>query len=259
MKKLLTYLFVSSLILAPTRIVVAEGATKITDEVSISTATANPKVEVPANQFEGKYSALAKKVSPSVVRIVVTIKYIDIFTGQEAIGHILGSGVFISPNGHILTCAHLFNEGDIVQIEITTQNGDTVVAEKLFVSPEKDLALLKVSYPLENAYSPVSDRDYPEIGEEVLAVGHPLDLEWTVTNGIISGLHRFIRDNQDCEQTNAVINPGNSGGPLFDMEGNVIGINVMTVGALPIPNWSGNGFAVSIKEINDFLDKFRGL
>lgn len=227
-----------------------------TPQIDISTEVSNPQVIE-----KSKYEVLADKLVPTVVSIRVTYLGYNSENGTLVPqGAVFGSGVFISDSGHVLTCAHLFEHRYIDSVTIMTHSQEVVIGKILYVSHEKDLALLKSAYDFKDLqYAKVSSRMSVKRGEEVLAIGHPLSLGWSVTNGIISGLDRFLRRNQKTIQTNAVINPGNSGGPLFDMNGHVIGINVMLTGTWGIPMWSGQGFAVAPDEINNFLDLFRGL
>jgi S1-C subfamily serine protease len=167
-----------------------------------------------------------------------------------------GAGVFISKYGHILTCAHILDDhNDIVTVE--SYNMQVYPADILSVDTKRDLALLKI-----DAYTPwYSKTAYPgtlKVGQEVLTVGHPFNFNWTVTHGIISALNR---DNfqYNLMQTNAAINPGNSGGPLFNLKGEVVGINVQIYSPVPVPVNSGIGFAVEAGQIWEFLTKFKGV
>ena len=198
---------------------------------------------------------LAEIALPAIVAITVDYSYLDWENIHER-ARTMGSGVFISSNGHILTCAHLF-EGIVDRITIEMQNGYIVSGELLNVSYTKDLALVKV-YEEDTEFLTVSEEDV-KIGQKIYAAGHPLGLMWTFTQGIVSGLDRKHVSKQDLIQTDAVINPGSSGGPLVNVMGEIVGINVRIKGNFPIPNWSGQGFAVAPHELRDYLDKFRGL
>lgn len=188
---------------------------------------------------------------------------------------ILGSGVFITPEGHILTCAHLFQFGDIslfgiplfkfnkiTNITVIMSNGDIMAGEVVGLDAGSDLALVKVGFHQKYPYAKLGKRGSLRVGDETVAIGHPLGLEWTLTNGIISGLHRngdLPKD--DLIQMTTLISPGNSGGPLVNMDGEVIGINsrmiILQMGLGGVP--SGHGLSVSIDSIQDFLDTYRGL
>lgn len=162
----------------------------------------------------------------------------------------LGSGVFISPNGHILTCAHLF-EGNFSTITVILANGHKQKAKLLYSDKDKDLALLKID--AHTSYAVLMTEEL-QIGEEVMAVGNPEGLEFSVTHGIVSYVDRNVDEPYTFTQTDAPINPGNSGGPLFNLKGELVGIN-----SLKISDTDGLGFAISPTTIKDFLDMFRGL
>lgn len=208
-----------------------------------------------------KYVALSKMVLPTTntiaVRTVVeetwiTIKdgHLDIETSTAAV-KILGSGVFISPSGHILTCAHLFNVGVSSTITVETHNNHKYTAQLLYKDDEKDLALVKVD--LQTKFAKLATKQ-AQIGQEVLAVGNPDGLKFSVTHGIISYINRDINEPYLYVQTDAPINPGNSGGPLFNTNGELIGINARKIGGA-----DGLGFAISQDTIKDFLGLFKEL
>lgn len=162
---------------------------------------------------------------------------------------IYGSGVFISPQGHILTCGHLFDMGHST-ITITLNNGDSLKGTLLYEDRAKDLALVKIEgvYP----YATLTTRSL-KVGREVIAVGNPQVLDFSVTHGIISRINRDINEGYTFTQTDAPINPGNSGGPLFDLNGDLVGINARK------EEGDGLGFAISPETIKEFLRMFKGL
>lgn len=162
----------------------------------------------------------------------------------------LGAGVFISPNGHLLTCAHLFHPTNSL-ITVVTVDGVRLPATLLYKDGKRDLALLKV-----DAHTPYVRlaKNEPTTGQEVIAIGNPLGLNWTVSHGIVSTLNRDIGEGFAFTQIDAPINQGNSGGPLFNMNGELIGIN-----ARKEMDTDGIAFAISLKTINEFLDLFRGV
>lgn len=162
--------------------------------------------------------------------------------GQEVNG--MGAGVIIDPRGYILTNQHVVQ--DVRRIDVTLHDGRQLVARLIARDPETDLALIKVD----------TDQALPVIqcgtssdlmrGERVIAIGNPFGYHHTVTEGIISALHRDIPVNgvheyPDLIQTDASINPGNSGGPLLNADGFMIGVNAaVRIGA------QGIGFAIPI-------------
>lgn len=165
-------------------------------------------------------------VSPSVV--VITTEQVVYSTwswyGQSQVQSGAGSGVIISSDGYIMTCAHVISGASNIIVTIgETDYTATVVGE----DDDSDIAILKIEA---DGLTPavMGDSDSLTVGEEVVAVGNPLgELGGTVTNGIISALNRSVSvegKNMTLIQTNASVSPGNSGGGLFNMAGELIGI-----------------------------------
>ena len=138
-----------------------------------------------------------------------------------------GSGVIISPDGYIITNSHVVNNAD--KIEITTNDNQSFEASLIGSDEQNDIALLKINSEDDLPYATFGDSDSTEIGEWVLAVGNPFNLNSTVTAGIISAKSRNLdpsgRTTQSYIQTDAAVNPGNSGGALVNTKGELIGIN----------------------------------
>ena len=184
--------------------------------------------------------------------------FFERFFGQmprERKQHSLGSGVIIDPvKGFILTNNHVVANAD--EISVRLDNGKDYEAEVVGRDPKTDLALIKTKKKMDTTASePLGDSDKAQVGEWVMAIGNPFGLERTVTVGIISAKGRVIGAGpyDDFLQTDAAINPGNSGGPLFNMKGEVIGINTAIVAS-----GQGIGFAIPInlaKEILPQLEK----
>lgn len=156
-----------------------------------------------------------------------------------------GSGVIISPDGYIVTNNHVISGAN--QVEIVLNDKQKYVAKIIGADPSTDIALLKID--AENlAFLPFANSDSVRVGEWVLAVGNPFNLESTVTAGIVSAKGRSINildDNAAIEsfiQTDAAVNPGNSGGALVDLSGQLIGVN--TAIASPTGTFAGYSFAV---------------
>jgi hypothetical protein len=134
-------------------------------------------------------------------------------------GDALGSGVLVSPDGFVVTAAHVVENAG--SVEVTLDQGSTLPAEVLRVDPTRDVALLHIpgmNHPC------LSGGSAPAVGTEVYAIGSPVhpDLGSSVTRGVVSGV-RTVKGEQ-LIQTDASINPGNSGGPLVDLQGRVVGI-----------------------------------
>lgn len=135
----------------------------------------------------------------------------------------LGSGFIVSADGKILTNAHVVEGADEVRVKLSDRTEK--VAKVLGIDKATDVALLKIDA---KNLRPVKfgDSDKLEVGEWVLAIGSPFSLEYTATHGIVSALGRELNSNYvPFIQTDVPVNPGNSGGPLFNMRGEVVGIN----------------------------------
>ena len=154
----------------------------------------------------------------------------------------LGSGFIIDPTGYIVTNNHVIEGAD--QISVTLNDGTTLPAKLIGRDEKTDLALLKVVPKKPLPAAQFGDSDKARIGEWVIAIGNPFGLGGTVTAGIVSARNRDINSGpyDDFIQTDAPINRGNSGGPLFDMDGNVVGVN----SAIYSPTGGSVGIAFSI-------------
>ena len=169
-----------------------------------------------------------------------------------------GSGVIISSDGYIVTNHHVIENSD--QINITTNDNQSYVAEVIGSDEQNDIALLKINSNTDFEYAVFGDSDSTEIGEWVLAVGNPFNLTSTVTAGIISAKSRNLdptgRTTQSYIQTDAAVNPGNSGGALINNKGELIGIN--TAIQTQTGSYVGYSFAVpsniAKKVIEDILE-----
>jgi Do/DeqQ family serine protease len=168
-----------------------------------------------------------------------------------------GSCVIISSKGYIVTNNHVIDQAD--DIEITLSNNDTYKAKLIGTDPSTDLALLQIK---EDGLPAVQfgNSDQVEVGEWVIAVGNPFNLNSTVTAGIVSAKGRninIIDDKSAIEafiQTDAAINPGNSGGALVRLNGELIGIN--TAIASPTGSYTGYGFAIPANIVSKVVEDF---
>lgn len=215
------------------------------------------------------FTKAAEKVMPAVVHITSTQKYAanrqmqqipepfrDFFgpqqRGQQGPRRGSGSGVIINRDGYIVTNNHVIDNAD--EIEVTLHDNRTFVAEVIGTDPSTDLGLIKIKSE-DLPYLPIVNSNNVKVGEWVLAVGNPFNLNSTVTAGIVSAKGRNIgilnnatqsnRQNTSIEsfiQTDAAVNPGNSGGALTNLNGDLIGIN--TAIASPTGAYSGYSFAV---------------
>ncbi len=226
------------------------------------------------------FTIAAEKVMPAVVFIRSTqeggnnneeVQSVDPFRdffgprGPQGPSQSSGSGVIISEEGYIVTNNHVVQDADMV--EVTLYDNRTFKAEVIGTDPDTDLALVKINEKGLPSLSFV-DSDKSKVGEWVLAVGNPYNLNSTVTAGIISAKGRNInilnRNSGEGStaiesfiQTDAAINPGNSGGALVELNGGLLGIN--TAIASPTGSYSGYGFAVPsniVSKIVEDLMKF---
>ncbi len=156
----------------------------------------------------------------------------------------LGTGMIMDKNGYILTNNHVV--AGATEIKVLLANGERYPAKLIGTDPKTDLAVIKISADKPLPHVTFGDSDKVEVGQWVVAIGHPRGLDQTVTQGIISAKHRRgIMDPstyQDYLQTDAAINPGNSGGPLLNLRGEVIGINAAIV--TQSGGFEGIGFAI---------------
>jgi S1-C subfamily serine protease len=200
-------------------------------------------------------AAVAEKASDSVVGITTRETFRDFF-GTEKVQEGIGSGVIVREDGYILTNSHVISDGNSDSIEVLFSDGSTASAEVLWYESLLDLAIIKVNKTNLKA-AELGDSDDLVVGEPVVAIGNPLslDLDRTVTSGIVSGLDRTLRIDEYSEiepliQTDASINPGNSGGPLLNAQGEVIGINTAKMTSA-----EGLGFSIPINEAKPILNK----
>lgn len=180
---------------------------------------------------------------------------------QEQIG--TGSGVIISEDGYIVTNNHVIK--DATELEVTLNNKKAYKAKLIGTDAKMDIALLKIDSEDKLPYSTFADSDQVKVGEWVLAVGNPYNLNSTVTAGIVSAKARNLDTNgiQSFIQTDAAVNPGNSGGALVNTRGELIGINTMI--SSPTGSYAGYSFAIPsnitrkiIEDIMEFGNVQRG-
>ncbi len=221
----------------------------------------NPNVQSPV-------IAVAKAVSPSVVRVVVHTTLVSnsnpfgemspffkkffgfqMPTPEERQVESLGSGIIFNSKGYILTNYHVV--AGAKEAEITLLNGKKYKGIVVGGDPTNDLAVIKIEAP-EGVTFPAAtlgDSNKVHVGEYAIAIGNPFGLDYTVTQGIVSAVNREVPKPNgngyyyNMIQTNAAINPGNSGGPLVDIHGRVIGINTAIISP---SQGQGLGFAIPI-------------
>ncbi|MDR5652507.1 DegQ family serine endoprotease [Ruixingdingia sedimenti] len=234
------------------------------------------------------FADLADKVSPAVVNITTSTTipartdesplvpegspFEDLFRdfldrnnrGEPAPrrGQALGSGFVISEDGFIVTNNHVIEGADEIEVEFF--GGNRLKAKVVGTDPKTDIALLKVESETPLAHVPFGDSNAARVGDWVMAMGNPLGQGFSVSAGIVSARGRTLSGTyDDYLQTDAAINRGNSGGPLFNMDGQVVGVNT----AILSPNGGsiGIGFAMAsnvvskvVAQLRDFGETRRG-
>jgi serine protease Do len=226
-------------------------------------APAEKEVSVPG---QSSLAPLIKRLRPAVVNISTTTltkhpargrstpeeEFFERFFGRpgpdqprEFKGSSLGSGFIINAEGYILTNNHVVKDATEIRVKLTDNREFS--ASVIGKDPVTDVALIKLkNTPKDLPTVVLGDSDQLEQGDFVLALGSPFGLSDTATFGIISAKHRSVNGGtyDDFIQTDAAINPGNSGGPLFNLRGEVVGINTMILA--PQGTFVGVGFAVPI-------------
>ncbi len=211
-----------------------------TGSLQTGNAPTTPIPTLTGNNIEAVREAVIARVKPAVVQVNVA----------TSSGNQLGSGVVIDRRGYIVTNNHVIDGASTIQVVLN--DGKQLPAQLVGTDPADDLAVLKITPPASGlTVATLGDSSKLLVGQDVLAIGNPLGITQTVTNGIISALGRTVSEDQtgatlpDTIQTDAPINPGNSGGALVDLQGNLIGIP--TIGAID-PEFrtpaNGVGFAI---------------
>jgi serine protease Do len=167
----------------------------------------------------------------------------------------LGSGFIIDPSGYVITNNHVIADAD--QITVTLNDGTALPAKLVGRDEKTDLALLKVKPAKPLPATRLGDSDRARVGDWVIAIGNPFGLGSTVTAGIVSARNRDINAGpyDDFIQTDAPINRGNSGGPLFDMDGNVVGVNSAIFS--PTGGSVGIGFSIPSNLVKDIVGQLK--
>ena len=208
---------------------------------------------------------VAEKVLPSIVGINVTYSVNSIFYNNQSVATASGSGVIISEDGYVLTNNHVVNSnssssyyelGKANKITVSLYNDDTEYeAEIVGTDEQTDLAVIKIDKDGLTA-AELGDSSSVKVGEFCMAIGNPLGLGSTVTDGIVSAVDREVTDEDGntyvAIQTNAAINSGNSGGALVNSQGQVIGINTLKIAGDGV---EGVGFAIPIDSTKDIYEQ----
>jgi putative serine protease PepD len=190
------------------------------------------------NSIEAQQEAAIAKIEPSVVELQVTT-----FQGEA-----IGSGVIIDANGDIVTNNHVVSGEQSIQVVLS--NGKTEQGQLVGTAAADDLAVVRIAPFAHMVVAQIGDSSQLSVGQEVLAVGNPLGITETATQGIISALNRSVSESNSVTisnaiQTDAPINPGNSGGALINLQGQLVGIP--TLGAVNTEsNTPANGLGFAI-------------
>ncbi|MCA3437985.1 MAG: DegQ family serine endoprotease [Rhodobacter sp.] len=239
-----------------------------------------PAIEAAALGAPDTFADLATQISPSVVNITTSSvvsasiedgpmvppgspfeEFFRDFQNRNGQGddaprrsEALGSGFVISEDGYIVTNNHVIEGADEIKVEF--YSGETLDAKLVGTDPKTDIALLKVESDEPLPFVQFGDSDLMRVGDWVMAMGNPLGQGFSVSAGIVSARNRALSGSyDDFIQTDAAINRGNSGGPLFNMDGEVIGVNT----AILSPNGGsiGIGFSMASNVVAKVTDQLR--
>ena len=222
----------------------------------IRNSNAAPRAIMPRGDLAADERAtieLFRQTSPSVVYITTVTLRRDIFNlNLFEIPQGSGSGFIWDTDGHIITNFHVIQDASSAKVTLADQS--VWDARLVGVAPDKDLAVLSIEAPRQRLKPLALGTSHDLlVGQNVLAIGNPFGLDYTLTTGIISALGREItsvtgRTITGVIQTDAAINPGNSGGPLLDSAGRLIGVNTAIIS--PSGFSAGIGFAVPVDTVN---------
>ncbi len=236
-----------------------------------------PASDVQAFGAPESFAELAQKISPAVVNITTSAMiaaptdgmpmvpegspfqdFFDDFGGPGQGGpqrsEALGSGFVVSEDGYIVTNNHVIEGADEIEIEFFS--GERLKARLVGTDPKTDIALLKVESDKPLEFVSFGNSDLMRVGDWVMAMGNPLGQGFSVSAGIVSARGRQLQGSyDDFIQTDAAINRGNSGGPLFNMDGQVVGVNT----AILSPNGGsiGIGFSMASNVVTKVVDQLK--
>ena len=248
-----------------------------TTSVQTSTPSTNGTTTnlISLSNFSNTAVFAANKILPSIVGIevnynVTTNSFFGFGSPQTATAQATGSGIIISEDGYIVTNNHVvdtsstssysyyeLSKATSIKVKLNSETyGDDATFDATVVGQDSqtDLAVLKIEKDGLTA-AEFADSDQAVVGEFVMAVGSPLGLDTTVTQGIISAVNRQVESDgvvYTCIQTDAAINSGNSGGALVNSDGQVIGINTLKLSGSDV---EGIGFAIPINSTLDVIDQ----
>jgi S1-C subfamily serine protease len=208
----------------------------------------NPSSSASLSQPTGMdFSALYETLRPSIVEITTGGQQ----TGRSRQAGGLGSGIVLDTSGNILTNNHVVS--GFTTATVTFADGATGQAQVVGTDPSDDIAIINVQADASELHAAkLGDSSQVKVGNVVLAIGNPFGLEGTLTTGVISGVDRTLSPGSNQKplsgllQTDAAVNPGNSGGALFNVQGEVIGINAAIENPSGADTFAGVAYAVPI-------------
>jgi serine protease Do len=277
MKRFLSLVILILLVISTSLIACKKPEEKTVPEKSEKTETKKDKVEISRVEGLPSFAGLVEKLEPSVVNISTTNvlrqrgffnfpspfgeedpfeEFFKRFFGdvpeQEFRQRGLGSGFIISEDGYVVTNNHVVDKAQDIQVIL--EGGEKYEAKIVGKDPKTDLALLKIEPKGKLQAVKFGDSDKLWIGDWVIAIGNPFGLGHTVTAGIVSAKGRVLGmgNYDDFIQTDAPINPGNSGGPLFNLDGEVVGVNTAIVAG-----GQGIGFAIPINMVKYVVEQIK--
>jgi putative serine protease PepD len=211
---------------------------EFTGSKSNTSTTSTVAATASATSLEAQQEAAIAKIEPAVVELEV----------RTAQGEQIGSGVIIDTKGDIVTNNHVVSGAQT--IEAVLNNGTTEQARLVGTDAADDLAVVRIAPFAHMTVAQIGDSSKLVVGQEVLAVGNPLGITETATQGIVSALNRSVTESTGTTishaiQTDAALNPGNSGGALVNLQGQLIGIPTLTA-VNTESNTAANGVSFAI-------------
>lgn len=249
----------------------SNSAVQVPTSSSSSNNNAGTVEQISLSNYSDTAIYASNKILPSIVGIEIEYNVtssLSLFGGGSSTSTATasGSGIIISKDGYIVTNNHVvdtsstssysyYNVSEAKSVKVKLYNDDTVYEATIVGKDSKtDLAVIKIDAQ-DLTPAEFADSDNVKIGEFVMAVGNPLGLENSITDGIVSAVNRQVSSNDGtvytCIQTNAAINSGNSGGALVNSEGKVIGINTLKLSGTGV---EGIGFAIPINSTLDIIN-----
>ena len=236
-------------------------------QVAPATTLASTTTLAPASNTPSKSDSIA--LSPTISEeqaVIETVKKVIESSVTVEVGDSIGSGFLYDDSGLLITAAHVVtdDEGEVSQTAIIGITNGSNISERvqgkiIGADKKRDIAVIQIDSSLDFKIVPLALNSAPvQLGQTLLAIGNPFGLENTVTKGIVSALNRTVTNNSgevlgfNLIQTDAPINPGNSGGALINLDGEIVGVNILIETGSDSSNGNvGIGFAVPIKQAYD--------